>query len=133
MRGHTELLDVFYTLLPYIPYTEHATLCGVFSGSEEYVSAVRTRAGRLLGRWWRRHHLAPVESTTWTHLLCTKRTLIRHYIARYPEEHMQSCIQAFIRLLQRPELAPPATLSSKRSLRYVLTRCSRMEIMYVGW
>ena len=119
--------------IAFVPCTEYACLRQVCRESAAFVSLREKEAAQRLSRWWWTHRLAPIEDAAWTRNWCTKRALIRNYMARYPSEHVPQCVAAFCRILQRPDLRPPRTATGRRALRHVLERCAKVEIMYVGW
>ena len=70
-----------------------------------------------------------------TYTYRNRKLLIRLYLATYPKEHLDNLIDLFSPKLLRPELSMlhvprPRT---RRDLKYLLSRCSATEIMYVGW
>lgn len=119
--------------IAFVPYTDDAILRRVCKASAAYVARREKDAALCLSRWWWTHRLAPLEDDAWTRNWCTKRALIRNYMARYPHDHVSQCVASFSRVLNRPDLVPPHVLTGRRALRHVLERCAKIEIMYVGW
>ena len=124
-------------VLPYAPPTTYQALAASCWTACRWVRRRRTVAGRRLARWLRGRCLAPEEDDIWAYTQVTKRTLIRSYMARYPEQHLEAQIRYFPHKLQRPELMSCGDASHgggpRRRLRRILQRCAILEIMYVGW
>ena len=127
------LCHVFFEVLPFVPTKQDATTLRVCRASRAFVLKRRSRAAQRLEAWWWKYRLPPLEDPTWTHTLATKRALVRHYMARYPEDTISALQETFIRLLQRPDLRPAPDVCGRRALLHTLRRCSKSEIMYVGW
>ena len=119
--------------IAFVPCTEYARLRRVCRASAEYVARREKEAALRLSKWWWSHRLAPIDDDAWTRNWCTKRALIRNYMARYPDDYVPQCTAAFCRMLQRPDLSPPTDTTGRRALLHVLERCAKVEIMYVGW
>lgn len=64
-----------------------------------------------------------------------KKKLIRYYIQKYPEEHLQEMIKLYPRKLKRSELSlsNPDQPKTRRDLKNILEQCSVCEIFYTGW
>jgi hypothetical protein len=127
------MVDLLPHTFAYLPPSAYATLERSCRSGREFVQRRRRAAAQRLGRWLLGRQLAPECHLIWHHTLVTKRTLIRSYMARYPEQHVEEQIQLFPRKLQRPELAQCGGGGGRRRLRRILQRCALLEIMYVGW
>ena len=121
-------------VLPYVPCDTYTALEQTCGAAARFVARRRRRAARTLARWLRRNQLPPVSHFLWDNTQVTKKTLIRHYMARYPDEHIDSMIALFPRKLRRPELARVGRgLARRRAFQLMLQSCATLEIMYVGW
>ena len=121
-------------LLPHLCCADYPALSQACTQTRHFVQHRRRAAGRRLAAWWHGRRLSHPEHLVWTHAKATKRTLIRQYMARYPDEHVDGMIRMFPSKLQRPELAHlTQAYSGRRRLLHLLKRCSPSEIMFVGW
>ena len=125
---------LFALVLPYAACSEYAALSATCALAARFVGTRRRDASRALVRWWRGHRLPPEDDPLWVNTQVTRKTLIRHYMARYPDRHLGAMLDLFPRKLRRPELGRVGRgLSRRRRLRHILLRCATLEIMYVGW
>lgn len=120
--------------LPLAPAASHPALARSCRAAAAFVAQRRRDAGRRLCRWLASRRLAPEGHPVWAHSRVTKKTLIRLYMARYPDDFVHSMLHLIPRKLGRPELARVgAHTAGRRRLRHMLGRCARLEIVYAGW
>ena len=120
----------------YLPFTfENNLICKL---SRQVMIHLYNNKSMIIYNFFNKYKLADNNHSIWTgenNNSATKKTWIRHYLARYPEDCLEDLINLFPSKLGRSDLVDINInkLYTRRHLKKILEKCTTRDIFFVGW